>query len=208
MLFYSCIAALAIAPVFTELGVPKEWFALPIGVNLAIALCSSRNRLLIYGLFPLAAIIVSEFANIWPQESTISLGTPPLIIALTFLAAVTSFLHALHSHEVDAECIYAALSAYLLAGVCMGIGYWFVNEVRPGSFLVNGIPSARDMPFATLLYFSFMTLTTTGFGDIIPVTRIVRGLVMAEAILGQLYLASMLAALISIYTQRRTRHGT
>lgn len=203
ILFYSILISLALGPILSTMGVPKNFFVVLIGINLAIALYSSRNRILIYCLFPLILVTVSELVNLWFDDRTVSLAGSPVVIALAFAAALSTFLHALHCRDVDAECIYAALSAYLLVGICLGVTYWFINQVLPGSFMVGGAPGDTSLPMTHFLYFSFITITTTGYGDVLPVSDITRGLAVAEAVVGQLYLASMLARLISIYSQRQ-----
>jgi hypothetical protein len=91
----------------------------------------------------------------------------------------------------------AALSAYLLAGHIFGVCYWQVEQLRAGSFSVGGTPvlaGALDLP--TCIYFSYVTLATLGYGDIAPLTPTARGLAVTEAIIGQLYLAVLVARLV------------
>jgi hypothetical protein len=103
---------------------------------------------------------------------------------------------------VDTERLSAALSAYLLAGHCFGIAYFEVAELRPGSFAIAGVANQGTLDLQTAIYFSFVTLATLGYGDISPLTPTARGIAISEAILGQLYLAVLVARLVGTAGQR------
>jgi hypothetical protein len=100
--------------------------------------------------------------------------------------------------RVDAEHVYAALSAYLLAGILLGLVYWVLQQLGPSSFALSG-PLSRT----GAIYFSFVTLATLGYGDIAPRSEIARGLAIVEGIGGQLFLAVLIARLVSVYGRSR-----
>ena len=84
--------------------------------------------------------------------------------------------------------------------------YLLLELIRPGSFQ---IPAAWRIgaiwdPAAALVYFSFITLTTVGYGDIVPMWPGAGGLAAAEAIVGQLYLAITIARLVGLHASRRS----
>jgi len=135
-----------------------------------------------------------------------ALGIPgllPVSDALWAIAIVLAMLatarHALGRGAVDAERILAALDAYLLAGLVFAVGYWTVDHFWPGSF--RGTSTSLDPPHA--IYFSFVTIATLGYGDIVPVSAPARGLAIVEAVSGQMYLAVLVARLVSLYSQQR-----
>lgn len=103
--------------------------------------------------------------------------------------------YALRPGTVDAERIFAALDAYLLAGLNFGVGYWVIELLGPGS--LRG-PTEMDLPGS--IYFSFVTLATLGYGDIVPLTGATRALAVLEAVGGQMYLAVLVARLVSLYS--------
>jgi hypothetical protein len=76
---------------------------------------------------------------------------------------------------VDAERVYAALSAYLLAGIFLGNFYWVLKENWPGRFAAAG-----DFSRMTAIYFSFVTLSALGYGDILPRSDVARGPAIVE----------------------------
>src|SRR5215813_11347576 len=93
--------------------------------------------------------------------------------------------------KVDAEHLFAALSSYLLAGIYFGLLYWALEQLRPGTFV-----AATAFSKTGGIYFSFVTLATLGYGDIVPKTDVARGLAILEAVGGQLYIAVTIARLV------------
>ena len=100
---------------------------------------------------------------------------------------------------MDREHLYAGLSAYLLAGIFFGVFYWALERTWPGSLAVLSEGAQSNFSLAVAIYYSFVTLTTLGYGDIVPRSEVVRGLAILEAVAGQLYLAVMIARLVSLY---------
>ena len=95
--------------------------------------------------------------------------------------------------------IYGAIAVYLLLGILWGEFYILVYLLRPGSFYFDPATQFGEPPISELLYFSFTTLTTVGFGDIVPVHPVARSLATLEALVGQLYPAVLLARLVTLY---------
>lgn len=97
---------------------------------------------------------------------------------------------------ITAEMIYAALAVYFIFGLAWASIYQVIEISNPHSFSIsNGEASAQNFIFQ-MWYFSMVTLTTLGYGDIAPVTMIARVFVVLEAIMGQFYLAVLIANLI------------
>jgi hypothetical protein len=118
-------------------------------------------------------------------------------LALGTVAAALRF--ALRGRTVGSEQIYAALSAYLLAGIFFGVLYWVLEQVTPGSLSAGGDAATGVFRLMTAIYFSFVTLASLGYGDILPLSDPARGLAMLEVVGGQLYLAVMVARLVSAW---------
>jgi len=91
--------------------------------------------------------------------------------------------------------IEGAVAVYLLLGIVWGLAYRLVWLVAPGAFTEGGGPVADP---SSLYYFSFVTLTTVGYGDVLPVGQAARGLATLEALTGQLYPAILIARLVSL----------
>lgn len=135
-----------------------------------------------------------------------ALGVPGLLrvsdglwLIAIVLATLTTVRHALGPGVVDEERILAALDAYLLAGLLFAVAYWMLDQVWPASF--RGTPGILDLPHA--IYFSFVTIATLGYGDVVPASAPARGLAIVEAVSGQMYLAVLVARLVSLYSQQR-----
>ena len=106
---------------------------------------------------------------------------------------------ALGAPVVDREHLYAGLSAYMLAGIFFGVFYWVLEQTWSGSFAIPGEGARATFHSQLAIYYSFVTLTTLGYGDIVPRSEVARGLAIMEAVAGQLYLAVMIARLVSLY---------
>ena len=132
-----------------------------------------------------------------PHMLPLSEGLWVMGIVLTTLAAAR---HALRRGSVDAERIFAALDAYLLVGLLFGVAYWVVDGVWPGSF---GGTAPGSLPLRRAIYFSFVTMATLGYGDVVPLSEPAQGLAIVEAVSGQMYLAVLVARLVSLYSQER-----
>ena len=97
---------------------------------------------------------------------------------------------------MNADKLYGAAAAYLMLGIMWAYFFGIVQHYYPGAF---GHADAPLTPF-DLLYFSFAVLTTAGFGDIVPVLPVARGLTMLEQIAGVLYVAILIARLSGMYS--------
>ncbi|MEL7360434.1 MAG: ion channel [Bacteroidota bacterium] len=121
-------------------------------------------------------------------------------------AAVAVLLHLAPAQRVTSEELAGAASVYLLLGVAWAVAYAFIDILQPGAFafppLSDGVET-RTGPaphhIADYLYVSLVTLTTLGFGDVLPTTRAARSLVVAEAVTGVFYTTVVLARLVSVF---------
>jgi hypothetical protein len=123
--------------------------------------------------------------------------------AFLFSVLVTVFADVVRSKRVTADTIFGAIAVYLLFGVIMAMLFHFLNNVGPGSVLAS-VGEATNLverydQFGDILYFSFVTLTSVGYGDLTPVGPAARSLAMFEGVVGQLYLAILIARLVGIH---------
>lgn len=95
--------------------------------------------------------------------------------------------------------IYGAIAVYLLLGMLWGEFYILIYLFQPASFYFDPSTQSGEPPVSELIYFSFTTLTTVGFGDIVPVHPVARSMATLEALAGQLYPAVLLARLVTLY---------
>jgi voltage-gated potassium channel len=108
--------------------------------------------------------------------------------------------HVLNQKYVGLEVIYGAIVAYLLFGILCTLGYGFIDLLQPDSFgFSNELVQDSRLRF---LYFSYVTLTTLGYGDITPITAAARSLATLEAIVGQIYLVVLVAWLVGMHVSQ------
>lgn len=123
-------------------------------------------------------------------------------IAFLLLTISLAIQQAINLRTVDANNIIGAICIYLLLGVMWSFFYVLVNILLPGSFniSISGSPFEQAQDF---LYYSFVTLTTLGYGDITPIRDTARALSVIEAILGQFYIAILVAGLVASFITRK-----
>jgi hypothetical protein len=106
---------------------------------------------------------------------------------------------------VNTHRVFGAIVLYLNFGMLFATGYRLIWDLIPNS--LSGVPSEMSPTQAsgTIFYFSYVTLTSIGFGDIAPVDPFARGLANLEGIIGQLYPATLLARLVTLELESRPR---
>ncbi len=199
VLFALLLATIAMGPLLSLAGTGGWALNACLGVTLlAAAVAPTGERVRRRGLFVLA--VVAIVLGLAPIRSGLG-HTGPITLALwsaiAFFAAARSLRYATSSPRVDLHHLLAALNTYLLVGVFFGAIWVALEQEWPQSLFLGGAPMAA-MGLPDGIYFSFVTLATLGYGDITPVTPIARGLAVFEAIFGQLYLAIMVARLVSL----------
>jgi hypothetical protein len=209
ILFYSLLFTLGAAPLLAALHVDDRLLQLFLALNLLAAVLGvgdrRPSRLL---LLLLGAAVAVRLAAMWLHDDALTTRSIALWTVVGLLAAAGAVRIAMRGTAVSAEHLYAALSAYLLAGVFFGVLYWAIERTWPGSIVVAGemLVPGQFSPTSGI-YFSFVTLATLGYGDVVPKGEAARGLAILEAVAGQLYLAVMVARLVSLYVQGARKGG-
>jgi hypothetical protein len=103
--------------------------------------------------------------------------------------------YVLQSRVITSDQIYAGISVYLMLGLAFGCLYYLLAVLNEECFAVNISKLGAGTP--DLMYFSFVTLATLGYGDITPVTKVARTMAEVEAVVGTLYIAVFMALLVS-----------
>jgi len=174
------------------------------------AVASIRKRIpmclvIVLTVVEFTAELIVEFN---PSFSYRSWDTALKICGLAILVVMT-LKQTFRPGPVSAHRVMGGVAAYLLIGLTWAFGYKLLMEERPDAIhfqtFVGGIPTAEP---SRLIYFSFSTLTSLGYGDASQVHRIARSLTTAEALIGQLYPAILIATLVGLSLQARTDEGT
>jgi hypothetical protein len=152
-------------------------------------------------LLPVALATLAADLGGWllPVPHSWALGMR-LLSLLLFLVVVLG--QTLRAGPVTFHRIQGAVAAYLLLGVLWAHAFALLAHLRPGAF--SGPVNVADGPRG-FLYYSFVTLTTVGYGDVLPLHPAARSLAMLEAVTGPLYLAILVARLVSLTVTPETR---
>ena len=205
VMFYSFLVVVMAGPLLRSLGLDRRLGQVLIAANLAIATAGPsftaiRRTLVVLTLAAIAILVLPETI-----ASAHGLSTAVVLWSiLAWLGGFTVVRFALFSTDVSGEHVYAALDAYLIAGLYLGVVYHAIEGGAPGSFLVLGAAATEDtFTLPRAIYFSFSTLSTLGYGDIVPNSEVTRGLAVLEAVAGQLYVAVLIARLVGSFSADR-----
>jgi len=170
--------------------------------------CASLYAVLGRGRITLAAFllgipaIVIHLANVFGYLLSWEVAT--LALGVLFLGYVTTiFIWAIvQNPSVTTDTLAGAVSAYMLVGITYGLAYGMIEQLQPGSFRDTVQPGKHLMP-SELIFFSFVTLTTVGYGDIIPWGPHARSLAILEAVTGIMYPAVLIGRLVGLHGRKR-----
>jgi voltage-gated potassium channel Kch len=123
-----------------------------------------------------------------------------VLFTAVVIAGLLDFI--LKSERVSREIIYAAILLYLLAALMWAFLYTFLEWLDPTSFNLN--LSQVQSNFAAFKYYSFVTITTLGYGDIVPVSEVAKAFAITEAVVGQLYLVVAVAWLVGMHVSSKS----
>lgn len=163
-----------------------------------------------------ALLVPTVVAQIWASAGTLSpaLILITLLLSLTFFAFIIFIISAsvFRSGEITGDRIAGAICVFLIVGIFWAMIYGAAALYDPAAF--NMPEGARSLSQASgqaeldFIYFSFVTLTTLGFGDIFPTTPLSQTLTWLQAVFGQLYIAILLARLVSLHVAQRRGHAS
>jgi len=177
----------------------------------AVWTVSRSRRLLVIGLVLVTPVLAGRWLVYFVDFQPLAiLGLVSGIAFFTFAAAVV-LRQALTGAQVTADTIAGAICVYLMLAVVAALAFSLLEITHPGSFLVDGHrigsadPSGRTLFVQQLLYLSLITVSTVGYGDILPATPPARMLAALEAVVGQLYLAVLIARLVGLHVPRSGR---
>jgi len=140
----------------------------------------------------MAAVALRFFDELWSPQTAVIVRLASYGLSAALLAFIVLF-RVFAGGRVNEHRILGAVSGYLLLGLTWATIYGLVEAVYPGAFVRNVASGDRR----DWIYYSFVTLTTTGYGDITPVHPVARTLAILEALVGQLYPAILIARLVS-----------
>ncbi len=201
LLFMAIVLSIALRP-FLEgslgaLTLSGVFFSLVL-ITCIYSVSETRGHFLFTLIIGLPSILVLWLGILWHAPSLQIIGAILLVIfwACTIMLII---FHLFRVKEVMADTILGAACTYFLIGFAWGSIFFVLESCSPGSF---SFPRPRSIGFSDFFYYSFVTLATVGFGDITPVSNPARSLTILEAVLGQLFMTTMIAILVGTYLSR------
>lgn len=164
------------------------WGAIFVGSLLTVR---HRKALFVSGLALMLPTIVLRVTA--PLPPAVILWRDGLAVASFLFVAVVFLVHVLTYRRITAAAVSASLCVYIIVGMVWAIAYGMVEQLAAGSF--NGLDYGSDLG-RQFVYFSYVTLTTLGYGDITPARPVVQTMATVEAITGQLFLVGLVAYLV------------
>ena len=199
------VGLLLLVPILNRFIVARiflDIFLTAIAISMVYTISQKKGQA-IAGL--LLAIVM--LASLWlqysyPNKPIAAIG---MIAGVLFIAVVIAsiMVFMFKSEEVNREIIYAAILLYLLVALGWAFVYTFLELVDPASFNID--LSHPQGYLSVFQYYSFVTITTLGYGDITPVTEVAKAFSVLEAVVGQLYLVVAVAWLVGMHVSSKWR---
>lgn len=150
----------------------------------------------------IASLICGIAGSLMGQESLFVLGLAGRALFLCLVALII-LIDLFRSREVTGDTLAGAVCVYLLIALICGHGFMLVEFAVPESFSFTQGQARMNLwvarEFYPFFYFSLVTITTVGYGDMAPMTTVARTLAMTEALTGQIYLTVLVARLVGMY---------
>ncbi|MGD8503740.1 MAG: ion channel [Syntrophobacterales bacterium] len=158
---------------------------------------SHKRATFIVGLILVIPALATTWSNLF-ADTPFSVKVGGQILEGLFFAytSIVIVYYLFREKKVTFEVISGAICGYLLIGLTWAFVYSVLESFNAGSFQ---LPEGQGTTISHFAYYSFVTLTTLGYGDITPLSGPARSLALLEAITGQLYIAIMIAGLVGVY---------
>jgi voltage-gated potassium channel Kch len=170
----------------------------------ALYAVGTRRAPLIVASILTLPVIVGKFAFYVENNSTLFQMSDGFICLALAVVAVSVLQQVLQAEKVSREVVEGAVCVYVLLGVAWACLFSLIETLHPGAFQLPSLRTTSVLPVVVearqrFLYYSFVTLTTVGYGDITPVAALAQRLAVLEAMFGQLYLSILIARLVGLH---------
>lgn len=164
----------------------------------------TRLRFAVMALLTLAAVIIGAYWIADPSRLPLGLATFGLLTVFLIAITITLFEFVFQAKSITRDVLLAAMAVYLLIGSIFTTSYAFLDLVTratmgKSAFISGGDPTI-PITWQKLFYYSYTTLTTMGYGDILPATSLAQSIATLEAIIGVLYIAILIGRLVGVYS--------
>ncbi len=162
-----------------------------------------KRILLVLGIVLLVPALASRWTFFWLQASALAPVSILFSLLFTGFNAGALFVFIQRRGSPSNDTVYGGICVYILLGYCFALVFMLLEILSPGSFYyAHSTPASIAQIESQLVYFSYVTLTTLGFGDITPLTPPAKSLVMIEAVVGPMFVAVFIARLVGVRTSR------
>jgi hypothetical protein len=168
----------------------------------AVATKRSRTLTILVVLLTVAGLVV-HWSGVYVPKFAHPVLESVLLLSCLLAFAVITLVQVFSPGAINLHRVLGAIAAYLLIGLMWSYAYFLADMIIPGSIHPTANTREAVAPMARYVYFSFTTLTTLGYGDIVPVHPIARTLAICEGLIGQLYPAVLIAGLLAMALQPR-----
>ncbi len=203
-LLLSLLFSLLILPLLEGLYVGRALLLAGLTITFIVGAMAARSSLRLITFVLLVVALPTAWATLFVNSKPLFVAHCLLGSAFFWLVGGVVVYVVIRTHAVTFDSVFGAISAYLLFGLAWALSYWAIYSVSPDAFsLPDGgasggsaeIPQVVD--FSQFIYYSFVTMTTLGYGDITPLDRIARTLSWIQSVTGQFYVAVVIAWLVS-----------
>ncbi len=149
-----------------------------------------------------AVIVISSFTDMLTVPISIQAFRISLLIVFFLVITVICLFSTLEKRRVNVNVLYGAASTYLLIGLVFANIYWLIDVSTKTPFDFHHLLH-KDSMLQIFTYYSFVTLTTLGYGDITPLSNLARTFAWIEAALGQIYLTILTAQLVGSFIAQK-----
>ncbi len=146
--------------------------------------------------------VVFQYLGLWHDSDKDLAASWMFSAALYFITTAYLLRYVFQPKIMTQDKLFGAAAAYLMIGVLWAYLYAIIGFFYPNSYLTLG--QQGRLVYADALYLSITVLTSTGFGDVTPLTRQARGVCMIEQIVGALFVAILIARLAGVYPPRES----
>jgi len=211
LLLFGIVALMLVSPV-AEIYNERDDVITPLAAMLLLTVTFGTTERW-YVIWPLAFLILiwfsissfTEGSGLFAGPSKVAPGLFMFLLVAIFILLVRWLIRASY---IGSEVLCAAICGYLMVGIIWTGFYTFVSREDPKALSLAPdiwIHQGNSIPISDLLYFSFTTLTTTGFGDITPTNPLIRMATVLEAIVGTFYNTIIIARFVGLYGVKRER---
>jgi hypothetical protein len=161
------------------------------------------SRVFRYGLAIAIFNIVIAFVALFLHDRILEIITALSVLAFSVLSCYIAGRHVFSFRDTDTNSLLGAVCVYLLLGLIWAMIYGVFTALWPQGAFQGLVFNEKVTQFESYLYFSFVTLTTAGYGDITPLNPLLRTVAYLEMIVGQFYMAILVSGLVAHFMGQR-----